>query len=136
MTGSPPLRRLVVVATLAVSLFLLAEPAAGQMTGTSDVVASYTSDTLQPPASLAGKCTAQSSVALTWVQTASRFASGYQVWAQPVGGGAATLITTLAASSTGVSVTGLARKTGYSFWLLSSYRSWTSKPSGAVTVQC
>jgi hypothetical protein len=117
---------------------LAAAPAASwaQMSVRVSAQSPYVSATLQPPTGLTGSaCTAKGATTLSWTTSTSPYTAGYQLWAQP-SPGSASMVGTVSADTTSVTVNGLAKKTRYTFWLVGTYRSWTSQASGVTSVQC
>ena len=101
-------------------------PATKQATST----ASLTTDTLDPPTSLAA--TGGSSVGLTWTITPDSYATGYGLYRGATSGGTPSLISTV----TPRSATSTADSPGAGTWyyvLRSQYQSWTSAASNQAS---
>jgi hypothetical protein len=133
-------RRAVLAAVLVVALSpLVAGSGAGghpdmslaRLVDTATTTRSITTDTLDPPTSLAavGGLTA----ALSWTATADTYATGYQVQRAAVSGGPYSLVSTVTPRTT-VSTTDTPVASGTYYYVLQSYfQSWTSANSNQAS---
>src|SRR6185436_440950 len=133
-------RRALLAAVLVVALSpLVAASGAGahpdmslaRLVDTATTTRSITTDTLDPPTSLAA--TGGVTAALSWTATVDTYATGYQVQRATVSGGPYSLISTVT-PRTIVSTSDAPVASGTYYYTLQSYfQSWTSATSNQAT---
>jgi hypothetical protein len=125
-------RRLAVLATALVGL--LAAPgqvSLARLTASATVTESVTTDTLDPPTSLAA--TGGANASLTWSATPDTYATGYELQRATVSGGPYSVIASITPRTTVATTDTPASNGTYYYVLRSVFQSWTSVNSNQAS---
>ena len=135
MSHAPIRARLrLIVGVLAVTLLSVVAGAPpttlARLTDTATSTQSVSTDTLDPPTSLAA--TGGASIGLTWVATVDTYASGYEIWRSTVSGSGYALVGTATPRSATIATDSLSAGTYY-YVLRSYFQNWRSVDSNQAS---
>jgi len=123
-----------IVGALAVTLLTVAagspSTTLARLTDTATSTRSVSTDTLDPPTSLAA--TGGASIGLNWVATVDTYASGYEIWRSTVSGSGYALVGTATPRSATIATDSLSAGTYY-YVLRSYFQNWRSVDSNQAS---
>ena len=132
-----PSWRALVTAILIASACMYAIPvqrSIGLFTSTRANASVVSSSNLEAPVGMIATATGPTTVSLTWSQSSSTFATGYEVYRIADGEPDYTLIATqMGRATTHYDDTGLLPVSTYTYYVKSLYENWTSAPSPTST---